>query len=76
MAGGIVEKIGKVARWGNSLGFRIPQESVDRLELKEGETVNVRVKGDTINICRGQSAKNGPRRNFLKASHRRCVGLI
>jgi antitoxin component of MazEF toxin-antitoxin module len=41
----VIEKTSKVARWGNSLGFRIPQEGVDLLQLKEGEAVNVRVKG-------------------------------
>ena len=66
MATGIVDKISKVARWGNSLGVRIPQEGVDRLKLKEGESVNVRVKGDTISIRRAKSRKKWTEQELLK----------
>jgi antitoxin MazE len=63
---GVVEKISKVARWGNSLGFRIPQEGVDQLKLKEGESVNVRVKGDTITISRAKPRKKWTENELLK----------
>ena len=66
MAFGIVEKVGKVARWGNSLGFRIPQEGVDQLQLKEGESVKVRVKGDTITISRVKTRKKWTEQELLK----------
>lgn len=66
MAAAIVEKISKVARWGNSLGLRIPQEGVDRLKLKEGESVNVRVKGDTITIRRAKGRKKWTEQELLK----------
>jgi len=66
MAAGTIEKVSKVARWGNSLGFRIPQEGVDRLKLKEGESVNVRVKGDTITICRAKARKKWTEKELLK----------
>ena len=57
-----IDKVSKVARWGNSLGLRIPQEGVERLGLKEGESVRVRVEGDTITIQRVK-----PRRKWTEA---------
>lgn len=66
MASEIIEKISKVARWGNSLGFRIPQEGVDQLKLKEGESVNVRVKGATITIRRVKARKKWSEKELLK----------
>jgi antitoxin MazE len=66
MAAGTIEKVSKVARWGNSLGFRIPQEGVDLLKLKEGESVKVRVKGDTITIRRAKGRKKWTEKELLK----------
>lgn len=66
MAAGIIEKVSKVARWGNSLGFRIPQEGVDQLNLKEGESVKVRVKGDTITISRVKPRRKWTEEELLK----------
>jgi antitoxin MazE len=66
MAAGTVEKVSKVARWGNSLGVRIPQEGVDQLKLKEGESVKVRVKGGTITIRRAKSRKKWTEEELLK----------
>lgn len=66
MTGGIIKKVSKVARWGNSLGLRIPQEGVDQLNLKEGESVNVRVKGDTITIRRARPRKKWTEKELLK----------
>ena len=66
MAVGIIEKVSKVARWGNSLGFRIPQEGVDQLKLREGESVNVRIKGDTITIRRAKPRKKWTEKELLK----------
>lgn len=60
------EKVSKVARWGNSLGLRIPQESVDHLKLKEGDSVCVRVKGDTITIRRAKGRKKWTEGELLK----------
>jgi antitoxin MazE len=40
----------KVARWGNSLGFRIPQEAADRLNLREGGEVRIEVNQDSMTI--------------------------
>jgi antitoxin MazE len=61
-----IEKTSKVARWGNSLGFRIPQEGVDRLGLKEGESVNVQVKADSITIRRAKTRKKYTEKELLK----------
>ena len=66
MATGAIQKVSKVARWGNSLGFRIPQEGVDLLKLKEGQSVNVRVKGDTITITRAKARKKWSEKELLK----------
>lgn len=38
----------KVARWGNSLGLRIPQEAADLLKLEEGGEVSIEVHNGTI----------------------------
>jgi len=66
MASGIIEKTSKVARWGNSLGLRIPREGVERLELKDGHSVTVRVKGDTITIRRAKSRRKWTEEELLK----------
>jgi antitoxin MazE len=66
MAVSPIEKISKVARWGNSLGFRIPQEGVERLRLEAGESVNVRVTGDTITIRRAKPRKKWTEKELLK----------
>jgi antitoxin MazE len=63
---GTIEKISKVARWGNSLGFRIPQEGVDRLGLKEGESLKVSVRGSTITISRAKPRKKWTEQELLK----------
>jgi antitoxin MazE len=70
----VIEKTSKVARWGNSLGFRIPQEGVDLLQLKEGEAVNVRVKGDTITIRRAKARKKWTEKELLKGVTPRMCG--
>ena len=66
MAVGTIEKVSKVARWGNSLGFRIPQEGVQRLGLEPGESVHVRVTGDTITIRRARPRKKWTEKELLK----------
>lgn len=46
----IVIRNRRVARWGNSLGFRIPQEAADQLNLKEGEEVSIEVHKNSMTI--------------------------
>jgi antitoxin MazE len=53
---------GKVSRWGNSLGVRIPQEAVERLHLKDGESVNFEFADGAITIRRAK-----PRRKYSEA---------
>lgn len=38
----------RVSRWGNSLAIRLPQSVVDVLELKEGDSVELRAVDDRI----------------------------
>jgi antitoxin MazE len=38
----------RVARWGNSLGLRIPKDIAQRAGLREGARVDVDVEGDRI----------------------------
>ena len=33
----------QIGKWGNSLAVRLPKEVVDRLNLKEGDTIDSRV---------------------------------
>ena len=66
MASGAVEKVSRLARWGNSLGLRIPKEGVELLKLKEGESVSVRVRGDTITIRRARARKKWTEKELLK----------
>ena len=66
MAFRTIEKTSKVARWGNSLGFRIPQEGVDQLKLKEGESVKVRVNRNAITIQRAKSRRKWTAKELLK----------
>jgi antitoxin MazE len=66
MATATVQKTSKIARWGNSLGLRIPQEGVEQLKLKEGESVDIRVKGDTITIRRAKPRRKWTEKELLK----------
>ncbi len=38
----------RVAKWGNSLAIRLPAEIVKLLQLKEGDDITVRIKGDRV----------------------------
>jgi antitoxin MazE len=40
----------KVARWGNSLAFRIPQVVADRLRLTDGGQVSVEMEADSFTV--------------------------
>ena len=61
-----LQKVSKVTKWGNSLGLRIPQEGVDQLKLKEGESVSLRIKGDSITIRRVRPRKKWTEAELLK----------
>jgi antitoxin MazE len=66
MRGGRINQRSKLARWGNSLGVRIPQEGVDLLQLKEGESLSMRVKGNIITIRRAKPRKKWNEKEMLK----------
>jgi antitoxin MazE len=40
----------QIARWGNSLGLRVPKEVATRVGLKEGARVELTAEGDKIVI--------------------------
>jgi antitoxin MazE len=45
-----VIRSGKVARWGNSLAFRIPQDIVEKLSLTEGGKVSMELSSDSFTV--------------------------
>jgi antitoxin MazE len=63
---GKIEKVTKLARWGDGLGVRIPQEVADQLKLKAGESVKVRIDGNRITICRTKTRRRWTERELLK----------
>jgi antitoxin MazE len=40
-----------IARWGNSLGVRIPKEIAGKLGFREGTRVEIEAKGDRVVIA-------------------------
>jgi antitoxin MazE len=50
----------QIARWGNSLGLRIPKELARRVGLREGSRVEIEAEGDRIVI-------SSPRRRYVLA---------
>ena len=61
-----IQKTSRVARWGNSLGVRIPQEAVEELGLKEGESVQMRISNGSITIRRATQRKKWTEQELLK----------
>ena len=41
---------GKISKWGNSLGLRIPKIAVETLNLSNNDIVNIETKGRSIVI--------------------------
>jgi antitoxin MazE len=60
------QKTGKLSRWGNSLGVRIPQEGVEQLRLKDGESVSFEFRHDAITIRRTKPRKRWTEAELLK----------
>ena len=46
----VVSRQGKVARWGNSLAFRIPQDVAEKLKLTEGGRVSLEVGAGSFTV--------------------------
>jgi antitoxin MazE len=44
----------QIAKWGNSLGLRLPKAMLAEARIAEGDTVEVSVKDDTITVRRAQ----------------------
>jgi antitoxin MazE len=59
-------KNGKVARWGNSLGLRIPREAVDRLNLKDGADVSLEIGPNSVIIRPTRLRKKWTEAELLK----------
>ena len=60
-----------VAKWGNSLAVRLPAGLVEALELKVGDSVNLRVAGE-----RDFEVEKTPAREELLARLRKHRGSI
>lgn len=61
----------KVAKWGNSLAVRIPSGVAERLKLREGDEVEVRVAvGDRLVLTKMRSPKE------LRTAVRKLRGTI
>lgn len=71
---GWVAKTGKVTRWGNSLGVRIPREGVERLKLKDGEEVKLEIASDSITIRPAKPRKRWTEAELLKGVTPDMVG--
>ena len=41
----------RVARWGNSLGIRIPREIADKAGMAEGSEIEIEAKGERVVIA-------------------------
>ena len=61
-----VERISKVANWGNSLGVRIPQEAAEQLQLKNGESVKIQVRNGVMTIRKAKQRKRWTEAELLK----------
>ena len=62
--------VGKVKKWGNSMGFLIPKEEVERMHLMENQEVAVEItkKENPLKELFGFSEGNKiTRKEFLKA---------
>mgnify|MGYP000185425633 CR=1 FL=1 len=40
----------KVAKWGNSIGIRIPQKVAEQAKIKDGSIVEIEIDNETIKI--------------------------
>jgi antitoxin component of MazEF toxin-antitoxin module len=40
----------KVSKWGNSLAIRLPQAAVKSLQVREGEQIELAIRGDRVEL--------------------------
>lgn len=64
--GTALSRVTKAARWGNSLGVRIPREGIEQLKLKAGDSVKLVISGDTITIKRVKPRRKWSEKELLK----------
>lgn len=69
-----MNRTGRVSRWGNSLGVRIPQEGVKRLGLKDGESVEMEITANSITIRPSKQRKKWTEAELLKGVTPDMVG--
>jgi antitoxin MazE len=60
----------QIARWGNSLAVRLPRDLVRKLDLKEGDQVDLVAEGDMLKVLRQ------PRAEEVLAGLRRFRGKL
>lgn len=48
-----------IAKWGNSLGIRVPKAIVEQLELTDGSIVDLTIENDQIIISKPKYSLNG-----------------
>lgn len=67
----------QVAKWGNSLGLRVPKEVAAKVGLSEGSRVEMSAEGSTITISveRPVYALRRTARGYDARDHARGVGL-
>jgi antitoxin MazE len=63
-----------VSKWGNSLGLRIPQDAVDRLELRAGDAVTLEVNNDSITIRPTRRSKRWTLDKLLDGVKQKKIG--
>jgi antitoxin MazE len=61
-----IDHVGKISRWGNSLGLRIPREGVQKLALKDGSEVTVEIGDDQILIRPARRRKRWTEAQLLR----------
>lgn len=69
-----VNRTGRISRWGNSLGVRIPKEGVERLGLKDGESVEMEIGSNSITIRPTKRRKKWTEAELLKGVTPDMVG--
>lgn len=66
----------QVSKWGNSLAIRLPAAVVEALELKEGDSIEIRVAGSReFEVSRDQSRQQALE-NLRKLSRPLPAGFV
>jgi len=57
--------LAQVKRWGNSLGVKMPKKIADKVHIKEGSNIDIKVSNNKVIITSGMSDKIYNRLNNL-----------